>query len=1113
MSNNLPRSQITVPICPVQPVTDQILLTAATDPTKTFYIPRYLLVEESLPGKHQFRIILNREAQRRGLTVFLAPTPASELGTAARDAQPIELQTLKLALQYRIPGSSTVETLPFQTVNQIGEELQAFLQVDSLAKLSQLTVAITDSHYTPTLVAHRQVKIALPAKSSFEGQAPEATDSERFAAIITLRCEVLRQRVEIARRAVMEIQQPQIEGLALSRLLIHLSNQMTALWQRIAGFGLGTDPHKESIQVSSSGLISPAPTPTFGISGSAVGIGCPRLYERALKLTKLSATSLQAKTAQFAQSVQAYANPGIYPHREFSERVFKSQQQRRIPNFSEYASDLQQVDQWLLTLFNDLNQVLAEVALLSAPLSLSVSPIPPYTVMSLPVEEEYDIVTSLATLRSRDLLKLTQNVRNLLRSIQNGQIGQSGPLNRINDLNNNLVDLWSAIAGYGLATEPFPNSIQVSSSGFTAAKPAPDFGYDTAHKSFGMPRLYERFLQLTGVTGATAQTQRQAFNRLVQPYANSEVYPHQAFYERAYNAYRIGTDLGTPQYQADLQALNIWLTDLENILQIVPKHFTANASLPISPIPISELEAVSTIATLRLRMLLQAVHNTLTQLQPHLTPSQGQTEGQRDARAFQNAMNNLWAMIAGYGLGTEPVESVQITTFSFMDGKKAPDFGISGAYTAFGIPRLYDRFLHLAGIATAEAKTQSAHFSVDLVGLFCKPEIYPYGKFVEQLEQTQYQQGDLTYFADANNLLLKLQEILQAALTLFQLPELTEPLFREETLVLEQVIEPRPFVFPYLADALNSETNLILRPVTWKGESYSYYQDPIQSHLFKYLPHSFKLARLASSPSYPDMSIQFLWQDQASEPDHVQLTYRAVPCVDQQRRMEEKVQLKTFTSREPEFEPLVARSYLQIKLNPTLSDTAVHKKDPIDLRQDFEDTLVLKFSGFIELFNRLFSTASILKGDIVVEADRQEVIPVVFQINDLGWLAGSEPSNLVEPDRESLLNHLLADQPLIQTKTTITVSTFSYLFDSPSDQPDNPVTNILVDFLEYGGVISLTSEKLSEKITLEIPIKERILSQSSKGTFRYKTIPIRKSGKGKESAELQGDSDIFITEV
>lgn len=1112
MSNNVPRNQITVPICPVQSVTDQVLLVGATDPGQTFYIPHYFLVEESLPGRQQFRIILSRENLRQGLTVFLAPAPAPELGMAAREAQSIALQTLKLQLQYRVPGSSTTEALTFQSVNEVGGEIQAFLPAKSLVELSKLTAALTDSNYSASLVAYRQVKIALPAKSPFEGGVSEATESERIAAIVTLRSQVLQQRVETARRAVREVQQ-QVGGQPFSQSLMKLSNHLTALWQAIVGFGLGADPYKGSIQVSSSGFVSPSPTPDFGISGSFVGMGLPRLYERALKLIGISGTSLQTKTAQFTQGVESYANPAVYPHRAFSDRVFEDRQQNRTSNLSEYTADLQQVDQWLLTLFSDLNQVLADVAPLSAALPLSVSPIPPYAIASLPAQEEYEIVSSLATLRSSDLLKLTQNVRKLLQSIRNGQIGQSGSLNRINDLNNDLVNLWTAIAGYGLATEPFPHSIQVSSFGFTAAKPAPDFGFTTAHKAFGMPRLYERFLQLTGVTGAPAKNQRDEFSRMVQPYANPGFYPHRAFYDRAYNAYRVGTDLGTPQYQADLQALDKWLSDLERVLQAVPKFFVTSAALPTTPMPISELEAISTIATLRIQMLLQAVHHTLTELRPHLTDA----AGKKDIRAFQNAMNHLWAMIAGYGLGTEPVESVQISTFGFMNGQKAPDYGISGAYTAFGLPRLYDRFLHIRGISQVDAKTRSKQFSFDLVGLFSEPEVYPYWKFVDQLERSQYQQGDLAYFVYANNLLNKLQQILQEASTLFQVPELTEPLFREETLVLEQVIEPRPFVFPYLADRSNPETNLIPRPVTWKGESYRYYQDPVRSHVFKYLPHRFKLARVDADPNYPDMSIQFLWPDNALEPDRVQLTYRAVPWVDPQQRVEEKAQLQRFTNREPEFEPLVARrSYLKIKLNPILSDTeSIHQKDPIDLHQDFEDTLILKFSGFIDLFDRLFSNASILKGDIVVEADRQEIVPVTFQINDLGFLSGGNPPNPVAPDREALLNHLLADQPTIPIKLTITVTTFPALFNPPSDRPDDPITTILIDFLDYGGVISLTPEKLSQKVTLDIPIKERILKRPNQGAFRYKTVPIRKqSGKGKESPELQGElGELYITEV
>lgn len=89
----------------------------------------------------------------------------------------------------------------------------------------------------------------------------------------------------------------------------------------------------------------------------------------------------------------------------------------------------------------------------------------------------------------------------------------------------------------------------------------------------GLPRIYERFLELSGVSGQAAQTKKAEFVDLVQAYANPAIYPHRDFYERAYADYREGRELSSPQYMTDLQALDKWLSDLETVLGKIPGYF------------------------------------------------------------------------------------------------------------------------------------------------------------------------------------------------------------------------------------------------------------------------------------------------------------------------------------------------------------------------------------------------------------------------------------------------------------------------------------------------------------------------------------------------------------
>lgn len=183
-------------------------------------------------------------------------------------------------------------------------------------------------------------------------------------------------------------------------------------------------------------------------------------------------------------------------------------------------------------------------------------------------------IAELAALRSQDLLQRAQNTHQLLREILAGNIGQASPHNRVNDLNNELVDLWMAIASAGLGTEPFQSNINVSSNGFKRPDPAPNFGFPS-YAHLGFPRLYANFLRARGVPLDAIEPQVAEFSGLVKPYANPARYPHRDFYERAYNNYREGKELDTERYTADLERLDRWLSELENVLQRLPGFFVA----------------------------------------------------------------------------------------------------------------------------------------------------------------------------------------------------------------------------------------------------------------------------------------------------------------------------------------------------------------------------------------------------------------------------------------------------------------------------------------------------------------------------------------------------------
>jgi hypothetical protein len=182
-------------------------------------------------------------------------------------------------------------------------------------------------------------------------------------------------------------------------------------------------------------------------------------------------------------------------------------------------------------------------------------------------------VREVAKLRSAELLQRAKNTHAILREVMKHNAEWTTRFSDINGLNNGLTALWIKLAGHGLGSEPYLDNVQLDDTGFNRPQPPPDFGIPGPYVRIGLPRLYERFLEASGATGEAAEKMSADFKKLVQAYSNPEVYPHRAISQRAYAEYRLGKALFTPQYLADLKAVDQWLTDLETVLGKVPGYF------------------------------------------------------------------------------------------------------------------------------------------------------------------------------------------------------------------------------------------------------------------------------------------------------------------------------------------------------------------------------------------------------------------------------------------------------------------------------------------------------------------------------------------------------------
>jgi hypothetical protein len=179
--------------------------------------------------------------------------------------------------------------------------------------------------------------------------------------------------------------------------------------------------------------------------------------------------------------------------------------------------------------------------------------------------------SEVAVLRIEDLQKATRNVRELLLEIKAGNIQGQGPINRVNDLNNDLFDLWLKISGYGLGADPYQDYIFASSSAFSRAHLAPDYGIQAVPQTMGIPHLYEKFLDASDPSASSRDRKQREFRVIVRAYGNPAIYPHKDFYERAYSEYRNGKEIESAGFKTDLDRVDAWLGELTDNLDKV-KH-------------------------------------------------------------------------------------------------------------------------------------------------------------------------------------------------------------------------------------------------------------------------------------------------------------------------------------------------------------------------------------------------------------------------------------------------------------------------------------------------------------------------------------------------------------
>ncbi len=235
----------------------------------------------------------------------------------------------------------------------------------------------------------------------------------------------------------------------------------------------------------------------------------------------------------------------------------------------------------------------------------------------------------------------------------------------------------------------------------------------------------------------------------------------------------------------------------------------------------------------------------------------------------------------------------------------------------------------------------------------------------------------------------------------------TEPLFRQVDRVLDDCVDPNPFVFPpalhgYIFGNVTATPgerfDLVRHQIRWKEIMHSYYQNPVRSNQFYYLPDAFKIGRRPESPHNPVMSVRFTTTDASIDAVQVSLDYIALPFVDPARLQAAASELKQkITQPLPpdanglDFEPLLnPPDKTQLLVAIPRSDTASGPFDDrkgamVDLRSGIHDSLSLNMSQFQAVYDALFGgSINLLSGNVVMNlGGEQEAIPFAARMDDL----------------------------------------------------------------------------------------------------------------------------------
>lgn len=169
LSSLLDRAKVTVPICPTEKPSDEVLY---QDPVKAdtfYYLPRYEVAREQVSGEPRYRIEMVDSSQGWELTVFIEPYIAESLLPKA-NAATVLAHSVTASIRFTKSGASIARQ--FDEIEDHGDGKRLTMSLSDIQQRDDIFTALSTHEFSSSLIVERKIDVATPVEVEVPTRPP-----------------------------------------------------------------------------------------------------------------------------------------------------------------------------------------------------------------------------------------------------------------------------------------------------------------------------------------------------------------------------------------------------------------------------------------------------------------------------------------------------------------------------------------------------------------------------------------------------------------------------------------------------------------------------------------------------------------------------------------------------------------------------------------------------------------------------------------------------------------------------------------------------------------------------------------------------------------------------